>query len=133
MLTCISLLIFTFIPHSPLADDDIESSLRTARGGASFIAQYLGIEEIMFCEFRMEDAGRDLELATEKYHQSQFEDVIKQIDEALNHIKICQESDDATYMDSNKLQDIANLVLLIKKIKKQLALLGPTLTPQIAH
>ncbi|KAK4342709.1 hypothetical protein RND71_038525 [Anisodus tanguticus] len=69
MLTCIPLLIFTFTPQLPLADDDIESSLRVATGSALVISQDLAIEEIMFCEYRMGDAGRDLELAMKKYDE----------------------------------------------------------------
>lgn len=133
MVTFISLLIFTFIPKLPLANDDIVSSLQSAIGSISGIKQYLAIEEVMYCEFKLGDAGRNLELAITKYQKGQLKDVIKQIDEALKNIKICQESSDAQfYIAPSIRQDIANVVLLINKTKKQVSS-GSALSPQIDH
>lgn len=141
MVTFISLLILTFIPKLPLADDTIESSFESALGSISGIKQYLAIEEVMSCEFQFEDAGRNLESAITKYQKSQFKDVVKHIDEALKSIKGCQDSSDGQfYIAESIVQDIVNLVTLINKIKKQVSsnfssdqVLRPALSPQIAH
>ncbi|KAK6797425.1 hypothetical protein RDI58_005127 [Solanum bulbocastanum] len=132
IVTFISLLIFSFIPKLPLANDDIVSSLQSAIGSIGGIKQYLAIEEVMYCEFRFGDAESNLKLAITNYQNGHFKDVINQIDEALKSIKSCQDTSDAQgYIARSVAQDMDNVVLLINKIKKQV--LGSALSPQIYH
>ncbi|OIT24738.1 hypothetical protein A4A49_59454 [Nicotiana attenuata] len=117
---------FTLIPQMPLAADNIESSLKSAIGTAGFISQVLSYDEAVGCIFNLGDAGRALELAINKYHKHQVKDVIKQIDEAINDVNICLQSSDVVsrYIADNIVQDITNLQLFIKKIKKEASRLG---------
>lgn len=132
MVTFISILIFSLIPKLPLANDDIVSSLQSAIDSIGRIKQYLAIDEVIYCEFRFGDAERNLKLAITNYQNGQFKDVIKQIDEALNSIKSCQNTSDAqSYIDGSVVQAMDGVVLLINKIKKQV--LESALSPQIYH
>ncbi|KAK6797424.1 hypothetical protein RDI58_005126 [Solanum bulbocastanum] len=77
MVTCISLLIFTLIPHLPLADDNIESSIRTASNNAQGLANEFSGNDMTDCSiFLGSYAARYLESALEKYNDGQSKDII---------------------------------------------------------
>lgn len=118
MLTCISLLIFTWIPQLPLADGAIESSLRTASSNARILAKEFFNPDITDCSILLDNyAAKYLDSALEKYNDGESKDIIiEQIKEAQHYIKACQESAEAEFMLTQQLVDLQSLV---NKTKEQ--------------